>query len=232
MAKVAAAKNPPSKGRARQRLRARRRARANPSGGGGGGPRANPPMVSDFTHVILPGFGAYAVTRFLQRIAFTVASKRWPKLAKHIHALSGVAAFGGSWFALHRIKGAAPYHDGILVGSGIAALQGVAQAYLPKYAWMTSDVTGSTAPSASVAAKNAAELPSAAEGDEYSYLEDDAAPARARTVRAPKGSGVGATLRMASQATGDKPGQVDTDLMDELGDGETLDDFGGGIFNN
>lgn len=237
MANAAAAKNPPkSKGRAR--LRARRRARQNPSGGGGGGgPRANPPILTDFTNVILPGFGAYAATRFLQRVVFTLASKRWPRFAKHLHAASGLAAFGGSWFALHRIKSAAKYHDGILVGAGIAALQGVAQAYLPKYAWMTSDVTGSQAPAglAKGSNGNGAGLPGASDGDEFSYLEDEIMdPPRARTVAAGRKSAgpMSSTLRMAAQAAGDAPGQgVDNDLDGELDPGEDLDDLGGGIFD-
>lgn len=231
MAKAAAAeKNPKRKGSARARLRARRKARSNPAGGGGGA-RANPPVLADLTHVVLPGFGTYAATRFLQRIAYTVALKRWPRAAKHVYALAGVAVFGGSWLLAHRFKQVAKYHDGILVGSGIAAAQGVAQSYLPKYAWMASDVTGAGAPALN-ANGTAPEMLEPA-GDEYSMYEDEVEPAR--TVKAPRARGakpMAATLQMAAQAAGDSPGSgVDDDIMSELDDGEDLDDLGGGIFD-
>jgi hypothetical protein len=230
-----ATETPKKKGLAAHR--ARRRARRNPDGGGdGGGRRANPPMLQDFTHVLLPGFGAYAATRFLQRIVFSVVSKRWPRFGKHAHAASGAAAFGAVWLLAHKIKATAKYHDGIVLGSGIAALQGVAQAYLPKYAWLTSDVQASdvakprvlTAPAPSAAATG---------GDEYSYLEEQldrmegrARAKPARTIRGQRrqNSPVGSTLQMAADVSGDEVD--DDDLEGILEDGEDVDDLFTGAF--
>lgn len=235
MAKEAAAKKPAKKWGARSRLRARRRARKNPSGGGGGSsPRANPPILTDFTHVLLPGFAAYAGTRFLQRIAYTLAAKRWPRFAKHVHALSGVAAAGSAWLLAHRVKSIAPYHDGIVLGSGIAALQGVVQTYIPRLGWVASDITGANAPASLPKGTNGSTSiePSAADGDEFSYLEEELAPPPgARTVAPPRRGSNASTLRMAAQATGDGGDGIDDDIMEELGANETLDDLGGGIFD-
>ena len=83
---------------------------------------ANPPVAKDFTNLILPTFGAYAGTRLLARMVYSIIQKKWPKVGKHAGAAAAVAAFGGSWFMAHRIKRLAPYHDAIVVGSGIGGM--------------------------------------------------------------------------------------------------------------
>lgn len=100
----------------------------------------NPPMLEDFTDMILPGFGGYGATRLLGRITHVQVAKRWPRFGKHAAALSAVAAFGASWFAAHRVKWLAKYHTPIVVGAGIAALKTLVQTYLPWLGWMTADV--------------------------------------------------------------------------------------------
>lgn len=197
--------------------------------------RANPPLMADFTHVLLPGFGAYAGTRFLQRVVFSLASKRWPKLGKHLHALAGVAAFGATWLFAHKVRSIAKYHDGIVMGSGIAAFQGVAQTYLPKYGWLTADVQPNGAGGPQVQQQpQQLTAPTGAGGDEYSYLEDqlDAIDGRrarpARTTRAPRRTAapMASAMQMAAAISGDDPSeQIDADLLDELDDGESLDDL-------
>lgn len=101
----------------------------------------NPPVLEDFTDMILPGFGGYGATRLLGRITHVQVAKRWPRFGKHAAALSAVAAFGASWFAAHRVKWLARYHTPIVVGAGIAALKTLVQTYLPWLGWMTADVT-------------------------------------------------------------------------------------------
>lgn len=100
----------------------------------------NPPVLEDFTDMILPGFGGYGATRLLGRITHVQVAKRWPRFGKHAAALSAVAAFGAAWFAAHRVKALSRYHTPIVVGAGIAALKTLVQTYLPWLGWMTADV--------------------------------------------------------------------------------------------
>jgi hypothetical protein len=102
---------------------------------------ANPPMGTDIVQFILPGFAAYAGTRFLNRIVFTQMNKRWPKYSKHAAALSSVASFLAVWLLGHKIKRIEKYHTPIVVGAAIASMQTLVQTYLPKYGWIVSDVS-------------------------------------------------------------------------------------------
>ena len=65
--------------------------------------------------------------------------RRFPKLAKHASVLSTLAAAGAAWLLVHRIDKVKQYHTPVVVGAGIATIQTVVQAYLPKYGWMVSD---------------------------------------------------------------------------------------------
>ncbi len=130
--------------------RKRRRRRSNPSTAVAR--RSNPGIFADAKDAIVPGFAAYAGTRFLSRIVFMLISKRWPKAGKHAAAASSVIAFAGAWLLAHKMKRLSKYHDGIVVGSGIAAISTVARTYLPKYGWIVADYgvndyTGSAPPS-------------------------------------------------------------------------------------
>jgi hypothetical protein len=178
--------------------------------------------------VLLPGFGAYAATRVLARIVYNFVQPRWPSLGKHAHALAGVLGFGGTWFFAHKIEKLAPYHDGIVMGSGIAALQGVATAYLPdKYNWLLQDVSPEdvTAPAPAPTTQ-----PAAAAGDEYSYLEDQTESRRARRKRRRQQQ----LQSTQAEDPGNPPTQPDQndDLMSILNDGETPDDLYSGSFSN
>jgi len=101
--------------------------------------RRNPPIPQDFFHTLLPGFGAYATTRLISRIVWTVSCKRLPRVAKHISSASTILTFIGVWLLGHRIKRLARYHEPLIVGSGIAALQTLARTYIPRYGWIVSD---------------------------------------------------------------------------------------------
>jgi len=230
------AENPPKRGLAANRRRRRARAIAAPA------PRkalrANPPASSDLTHVLLPGFLAYAGTRVLQRIVYSLVQKRWPKWGKHAHAATGLATATAAWFGAHRVSRIAPYHDGVLAGTSIAALHGAAAAWLPaKYNWLLADCKPSdvSAPSTGTPAPVLETTSSASAGDEYSYLEDmlEETPRTARSGPPPKASRtpVANAMKVAA-ANGSDDVDLDPDLMSELGDDEDVDDLYTGPFGN
>jgi len=130
-------------------------------------PAANPPIMQDFQDDILPAFVAYAGTRLLSNIVYSIASKRFPQGGKHIAVLSSGVAFAGAWTLIHRFESTMKYHSPAVIGSAIAAIQTGVQAYLPKYGWMMSDIAQNkpavTLPEPSVPG---ALLPSATEGDD------------------------------------------------------------------
>jgi hypothetical protein len=218
---------------ANQKARRARAPRSNP------GPRANPPAFDDLKGVILPGFAAFAATKLLSRMAYSVVSKKFPKLGRHAHAAAGVGSFAAVWFGAHRVKQLAPYHDGIVAGAGMAALHGLAQAYLPaKYRWILGDPQQQALP----ASQNTGVVPPQIQGqtsvadDEFAYLEealDRAASGdkRIQHVPAPRGSSspVAAGLALASENDGNV--NFDPDLMEELG-GEDVDSMFSGVFGN
>lgn len=211
--------------------RKKRRVRKNPAP-----PRAvvaNPPALADLTGVLLPGFGAYAATRALQRVVYQIVQRKWPKLGKHAHAASGVAAFAGVWFLGHKIQRLAKYHDGIVMGSGVAAMQGVAQAYLPeKYKWLLSDCKPSDVKRA-LPAPVTASLPATREHDEYGYLDDqlDAIGDLGGTIDAPRPSRAPVADAMTTAADADESdAELDPDLAGILGNGEGVDDLYSGSF--
>lgn len=230
--KKPAENQPKSRGLAANRRRRRARAVAAPRPRA---PRANPPASSDLTHVLLPGFIAYAGTRVLQRIVYSLVQKRWPKWGKHAHAVTGLATAGAAWFGAHRISKVAPYHEGVLAGTSIAALHGAASAWLPaKYNWLLADCKPSDV--APVTAPNQPRPiePSAAAGDEYSYLEDmlEDTPRTARAAAPPKASRTPVANAMKMAAGADDGADLDPDLMSELGDDEDVDDLYTGPFGN
>jgi hypothetical protein len=223
------------KGLAGYRQRRRRRNRAPTTAVA----RSNPGLLADAKDAIVPGFAAYAGTRFLSRVVFMLISRRWPKAGKHAAAASSVVAFLGAWFLAHRIKRLAKYHDGIVVGSGIAALSTVARTYLPKYGWIVADyeasdyATGNAAPSAPPG-----ELPEPEpSGDEYDYLEAELAAFEAEAdsqleaavpeiVKAEKAYDRDMAVDRAqvnSEAQDEADGEAadaDTDELDDYFDGE------------
>lgn len=104
-----------------------------------GTPKRNPPIGVDVVKFILPGFAAFAATRLGTRIVTQQISKRWPKLAKHAGAIASVGSFAAAWFGAHRVKYLDKFHDSIVVGSGLAALQNLVQLYLPKLGELLGD---------------------------------------------------------------------------------------------
>lgn len=111
----------------------RRRAKSNPA------PKSNPPMATDVFEYIIPGFAAFAGSRFLTRVATVQISKRWPKYAKHAGAIAAAGTFATAWWGAHRVQQLEKYHHPIVVGSGLAAIQSLIQIYLPAIGWMVAD---------------------------------------------------------------------------------------------
>lgn len=239
-AKKSAESNPkPSLAANRRKRRARANpARANPA------PRersysANPPVTQDLVQVILPGFAAYAATRILARIVYSVVQKRWPKLGKHAHAIAGVAAFGGMWFFAHKIKSLARFHDGVLMGSGVAAAHGIAQCYLPqKYNWLLADCKpDDVKPLQALPAPgdqkplSIAELSPSGIQDEFTAAEILAERQMNRAGGPLKASD---TAKVSSQqvAASNSEAEPDDELAQILGDGEDVEDLYSGAFEN
>jgi len=100
----------------------------------------NPPLGQDFKDLVVPAFVTYAGVRLTTRIVHNLTAKRFPRLSRHLAALSSVAAFAGAYTLVHRFEKTKKYHDGAVVGSAIAAGQTVIQTYVPRYGWMMADL--------------------------------------------------------------------------------------------
>lgn len=121
-----------------RRFRARRRAKRNPAEG----PIASSSrlLLEDIAAFALPGFGGFAATRFVTRVAATQISKKWPQYAKHAGAAGSVGSFLAAFFLAHKWDWLKKYQMPVVVGSAIAALQSLIQIYAPnKLGWMVSD---------------------------------------------------------------------------------------------
>jgi len=128
-----------------------------------GEPKRNPPLGRDVLEYIVPGFAAFAIDRFVTRVAAVQIAKRWPRYAKHAGAIAAIGTFGAAWFGAHRVKFLEKYHHPIVIGSGLAAIQSLIQLYMPKLGWMISDCSpelaaGKAAPPKQISAAAAAAL--------------------------------------------------------------------------
>ena len=115
--------------------------------------KTNPPLAQDLAEFIVPGFAGYAGTRMTSRVVHGMILKKYPKLAKHASVLSTLGAATAAWLLVHRVEKIKQYHTPVVVGAGIAAIQTVVQAYLPKYGWMVSDHNLNAQPGQSLRAR-------------------------------------------------------------------------------
>lgn len=106
-----------------------------------GGLKHNPPLFTDLWEFIGPGFGGFAATRFVTRVATTQIGKRWPKAGKHAGAIASVGSFFGAWYFAHKVKFLERFHTPIVVGAGLAAIQSLIQLYIPRLGWIVSDAS-------------------------------------------------------------------------------------------
>src|SRR5690606_28919774 len=193
----------------------------NPSGGGWGDLGAMAKQVG-------AGAAGYAGTRVVQRVAWTLTQKRKPQWSKHVQALAGVATFGAVLYGGSKIQALDDYHEAIVIGSGVAAAQGVVHAYVPKYAWLLQDPR-SDASRQLPAGTPAAQLPDA-QGDD-DLLEQQIQQMERLPQRAQRRAPVAQALQTAAVASGDASGELDESLLEELGT-EDIDDLYAGTFEN
>ena len=102
-------------------------------------PRENPPIWTDAWEIVVPGVAAYTGTRLAGRIAYSLARKKSPNLAKHVGPLVSLAVAAAGWFLVHKIDSLKKYHTPVVVGASIAAVQGILQTYIPQYGWILND---------------------------------------------------------------------------------------------
>ncbi len=114
--------------------RRRRRAKSNPSPA----PRRNP--ASSTLADVGTGFGAFAASRLLTRMATMATSSRKPSWARHAGAAAALATFFAAYFGAGRVKALQRFQTPILLGAGVAALQTVVQTYLTSLSWLVSEV--------------------------------------------------------------------------------------------
>jgi hypothetical protein len=88
---------------------------------------------------ILPAFGSYAASRFLERMAFVQVMKRWPKLGKHAPVVAGLIAAVAAHYLGKKVKALKKYENPIMIGAAIALIQTLIQTYLPTFGWIVSD---------------------------------------------------------------------------------------------
>jgi hypothetical protein len=148
-----------------------RKHKRNPSA-----PRHNPPLLTDLVEFVGPGFGGFAVSRFVTRAAATQIAKRAPSWGKHAGAVAAVGSFLAAWFLAHKVKFLEKYHTPIVVGSAIAGLQSLIQLYVPMLGWIVSDASpelaGATAQNQLAVAQAQATahlLPTNEDPNEYTY---------------------------------------------------------------
>ena len=101
----------------------------------------NPPLLTEIAEWVGPGFGGFAASRFVTRVASTQIAKRAPSWGKHAGAVGAVATFLLAWQLANRVKWLEKYHTPLVVGSAIAAIQSLIQLYLPSLGWIVSDAS-------------------------------------------------------------------------------------------
>lgn len=97
---------------------------------------SNPLVPKDLLlKTVGPGIGAYALSRFLARIARVETAKRWPRMSPHLTALATVLVLLSAWLG-GRTKTLRPYQTGLMVGASIGAVQTLIQTYIPTLGWI------------------------------------------------------------------------------------------------
>lgn len=104
--------------------------------------KANPETkaIVDLATNIGAGFAGYTATRFVSRVAYSQAVKRWPNASKHVYAAASALSAAGVFAGTRYWKRAGDYHEPAVIGAGIALIQTLIQTYLPKFGWIVADV--------------------------------------------------------------------------------------------
>lgn len=149
------------------RRRLHKRYRKNPDDSPSSSPGQGPPVASEVAEYIIPGFGGFAATRLLTRIAATQVANLKPDMGKHAGAAASLAAFFAAWFLAHRVKWLAKYQEPLVIGAGLAAVQSLLQLYFPKLGWIVSDASPEIASASTAAASSAQPLLTAPNGAQF-----------------------------------------------------------------
>ena len=132
--------------------------------------RHNPDLdTTDLTEKALPGGAAYVATRFLTYATYKIAANKAPTMAKHIAVGASVAAAGLAWAFGHRVKQLEKYYEPILVGTSVAAVQGILQSYVPQYSYFVNNYLNDT----TSAAAGAPTVTQPVAASDYDSLLDD-----------------------------------------------------------
>jgi hypothetical protein len=102
-------------------------------------PTPNPPITSDLMNVVAPAVGSYAASRVVGRMAYKLAKKKSDGFATHAGALTPSILAAVAWWFAHKSDKLGPYHDGIIAGTFIGAIQALVQTYVPKFGWLLND---------------------------------------------------------------------------------------------
>jgi len=202
--------------------RRRRARRSNPA------PRENGwgPMWAwmDDLKTVGAGLASYGGTRLVQRLITRVTRAKKPAWTKHVHAAAGAAVFAAAVLAGRKVKQIEAYHEAIVLGTGIAAAQGVLSAYVPRYAWLMNDLQNA------LPAASATPTASQAAAGDIDYMEQElAAYEEQATLPRRQRAPVQQALKTAAAASGDLG--LEEALVEELGD-EDIDDLYGGVFQS
>ncbi len=141
--------------------------------------RHNPPLMTDLVEFVVPGFGSFAASRLLTRVATTQVEQRFPSWGKHAGAVAAAGSFLAAWLLAHKWTWLEKWHTPIVVGSAIAGLQSVIQLYVPMLGWMVSDATPELAAAPAAQAQQLAQqaaihqqfAPTNYDPNEYTYDE-------------------------------------------------------------
>ncbi len=115
----------------------KRKYKRNP--GEGGAVATSKIFFADLIEDVLPGFVGFAATRFLTRAVAVQIEKRKPGWGKHTGAVASISSFLAAWLFAGKVKAISKWHNPLVIGSGLAALQSLLQIYVPKLGWMVGD---------------------------------------------------------------------------------------------
>lgn len=182
--------------------------------------RPNPPPVSELIEWGVPGFGAFAASRFGTRVATTQIAKWKPSMGKHAGAVAAVGAFLAAWFLANRLKWLAKYHTPIAVGAAIAMAQSLLQIYIPKLGWLVSDASSELpAGTAAPAAALPEDLEYTDEDPDGVYQYNDAFDPGRHATSTPPPAAQAPAAPSASQTASDTELDLDLELDNEGGMG-------------
>lgn len=102
------------------------------------------PLWNMTTTYVAPAVVGYATTRVVGRLVRNLVAPRFPKLAGASNIAASVGTLFGLWYLTSKVKSLSNYQAGVLAGSGIAAVQSLISALMPKLGAAVFDAPVST----------------------------------------------------------------------------------------